>query len=254
VCAQASVLCGSSATVLSSFVIVLPSGGTLVCLHVHEYKNTRSKTDFTIYKNLYMQKVTQYIHVFVIKCLFGSSAFSVTWLCNIRQCKSYPFEIFQNSYPISFISYRNWNSSYNVTESRRIALSRSSVSWISIGIKLSNESIAVEKRDSHCKDGGVQTGAGLAEGGSSEGTGSSLWVQDEMNDRWKRYCRMLVLPVSEHKTYRFRFFQIQQCLWVLWLNWWNHGLSSYRNRWVMTALLFVRDRKDIAYFISHKDA
>jgi len=41
----------------------------------------------------------------------------------------------------------------------------------------------VEKRDSHCKDVGVQTGAGLAEGGSSEGTGSSLWVQDEMNDR-----------------------------------------------------------------------
>lgn len=40
----------------------------------------------------------------------------------------------------------------------------------------------VEKRDSHCKDGGV-TGAGLAEWGSSEGTGSSLWVQDEMNDR-----------------------------------------------------------------------
>jgi len=76
VCAQASVLCGSSATVLSSFVIVLPSGGTLVCLHVHVYKNTQ--------KNLYMQKVTQYIHDFVIKCLFGSSVFSVTWLYNIR--------------------------------------------------------------------------------------------------------------------------------------------------------------------------
>jgi len=89
VCAQASVLCGSSATVLSSFVIVLPSGGTLVCLHVHEYKNTRSKTDFTIYKNLYMQKVTQYIHVFVIKCLFGSSVFSVTWLYNIRYSVSH---------------------------------------------------------------------------------------------------------------------------------------------------------------------
>lgn len=42
---------------------------------------------------------------------------------------------------------------------------------------------AVEKRDSHCKDGGVQIGAGLAEWGSSEGTGSNLWVQDEMNDR-----------------------------------------------------------------------
>lgn len=43
--------------------------------------------------------------------------------------------------------------------------------------------VAVEKCDSHCNDGGVQTGAGLAEWGSSEGTGSNLWVQDEMNDR-----------------------------------------------------------------------
>jgi len=36
-----------------------------------------------------MQKVTQYRHDFVIKCLFGSSVFSVTWLYNIRYSVSH---------------------------------------------------------------------------------------------------------------------------------------------------------------------
>lgn len=131
--------------------------------------------------------------------MLGSSVFSVTWLCNIRHSVSQIQFKFSKTLTRSVLSTTgNWNSCYNATESRQLCLldiPRNKKQWLNLVTSVC-VCVAVEKCDSHCKDGGVQTGAGLAEWGSSEGIGSNLWFQDEMNDRWKGYCRILVLPVA----------------------------------------------------------